>query len=90
MRAKTLEALIGRVFGELGAEIAQRSASRSYARLFPRGVERALISIGEKELVSMIEEDHGAEVACRFCDKKYMFSESGTASTIGVRNKERR
>ena len=23
----------------------------------------------------MIEEDHGAEVTCRFCDKIYQFSE---------------
>lgn len=73
---ETLEALIGRVFGELGAEIAGESEPSYRCDCSRERVERALISIGEKELLSMIEEDHGAEVACRFCDKKYRFSES--------------
>ena len=38
-------------------------------------IERALISTGYDELLSMIEEDHGAEVTCRFCDQVYPFSE---------------
>ena len=38
-------------------------------------IERALISLGEKELLSMMEEDHGAQVTCRFCPQVYEFSE---------------
>jgi len=38
-------------------------------------IEKALISLGETELLSMIEEDHGAEVTCRFCPEVYTFSE---------------
>jgi len=38
-------------------------------------IERALISTGYGELSEMIEEDHGAEVTCRFCDKIYQFTE---------------
>lgn len=38
-------------------------------------IEKALISLGEKELLSMINEDHGAEVTCRFCPEVYTFSE---------------
>ena len=38
-------------------------------------IERALISLGEKELCSMMEEDHGAQVTCRFCPNVYEFSE---------------
>ncbi len=37
-------------------------------------VSRALISMGAKELRSLIEEQHGAEVSCQFCDKVYHFS----------------
>ena len=39
-------------------------------------VERALISLGATELESMIREDGGAEITCRFCDKVYRFTES--------------
>lgn len=38
-------------------------------------IEKALISLGEKELLDMINEDHGAEVTCRFCPKIYKFTE---------------
>ncbi len=36
-------------------------------------LERALISIGEKELREMIEEDGYAELTCQFCGKQYRF-----------------
>ena len=39
-------------------------------------IERALISVGAEELTAMIEEDHGAEVGCQFCNKKYTFDEA--------------
>lgn len=38
-------------------------------------IEKALISLGEKELLAMINEDHKAEVTCRFCPEIYKFSE---------------
>ncbi len=38
-------------------------------------IEKALISLGEKELKAMIEEDHFAEVTCRFCPNVYKFTE---------------
>ena len=39
-------------------------------------IERALISVGAEELTAMIEEDHGVEVGCQFCNKKYSFDEA--------------
>lgn len=36
-------------------------------------LERALISIGQEELKTIIEEDGGAEMVCHFCNKKYYF-----------------
>lgn len=38
-------------------------------------LEQVLLTLGEKDLTDMIEEDHGAEMTCRFCNKKYQFSE---------------
>ncbi len=38
-------------------------------------LEKVLISIGEKELREIIEEDKQAELVCHFCNKKYHFDE---------------
>lgn len=37
-------------------------------------VERALVSIGKKELSALIEEQGQAELTCQFCDNKYVFN----------------
>ncbi len=37
-------------------------------------IERALISLGKKELSEMAQEQEKTEVACHFCNKKYHFS----------------
>lgn len=36
-------------------------------------VERALISLGEKEIVALINENKDAEIHCDFCEKDYIF-----------------
>ena len=40
----------------------------------PAEMERALVSLGRKDLQSLIDEDHGAELGCHFCHSKYFFS----------------
>lgn len=45
-------------------------------------VERALISIGKKELEEMIEEQDKTEVSCHFCNKKYVFEKEDIKSLI--------
>ena len=37
-------------------------------------MEKAIASIGRKELQEMIEEGKPIEVNCHFCDKKYEFT----------------
>lgn len=37
-------------------------------------VERAIISIGKKDISEMIDEGKEIEVSCQFCDRKYSFS----------------
>lgn len=39
-------------------------------------IERALISMGARELRDMILEQHGAEVGCHFCNRKWAFTEA--------------
>ena len=37
-------------------------------------MEKALISMGRKDLQSLIDEDQGAELGCHFCHSQYFFS----------------
>ena len=39
-------------------------------------MEKALISLGRKDLESLICEDHGAELVCHFCRNRYAFTEA--------------
>lgn len=39
-------------------------------------MERALISIGKKELEDLIAEQGAAELTCQFCDNRYLFDKS--------------
>lgn len=36
--------------------------------------ERGLISLGADELTALIQEDHGAELSCHFCNRKFRFT----------------
>jgi molecular chaperone Hsp33 len=45
-------------------------------------IERVLFSMGRRELVSLREEQHGADVTCEFCGKKYSFSEEDLSHLI--------
>jgi len=42
----------------------------------------AIKGLGEAEIVSMIEEDHGAEVECHFCREQYHYSEEDLRALI--------
>ncbi len=45
-------------------------------------VERAVVSLGRQQLQQLIDEDHGTEVCCHFCGKKYVFSEEALRSIL--------
>ena len=54
----------------------------------------ALIAVGIDELNAMIDEDHGAEAVCQFCNNKYHYSEEElielAMKRFAIRNKSRR
>ncbi len=52
-------------------------------------MEKALISLGKKDLRMLAEEDHGAELVCHFCRSKYFFStEDLETLLLNAENKE--
>lgn len=48
-------------------------------------MERALYTIDKEELQDMMEKDHGCEISCQFCSKKYQFSEAELQEIINKR-----
>ena len=38
-------------------------------------MKNALMTVGKEEIQAMIDEDHGCEMTCQFCNSKYTFSE---------------
>ncbi len=38
-------------------------------------MKRALTTLPKEERIAMIEEDHGCEITCNFCNERYQFSE---------------
>ena len=45
-------------------------------------MSNALSTIGVKELEDMINEDHGCEITCQFCNNKYQFSEEDLKNIV--------
>jgi molecular chaperone Hsp33 len=72
---ETLESFLADVFGAFDAQIVSEREPQYRCDCSKQRVERALIATGARELRAMIDEDHGAEVSCRFCDKTYHFKE---------------
>ncbi len=67
------EAILNDLFGTLDVTYTNRF-SPAFSCDCNRGrLERALLSIGEKDLRKIIEEDGKAELTCQFCEKKYRF-----------------
>ena len=55
-------------------EINEEVQPAFYCNCSKERVEKALISIGEKELSSLVEEGKPAELNCHFCNTNYLFS----------------
>ena len=62
------------VLGEFGLEIGGRLPAAFYCNCTKDRVEKALISVGRKDIGEMIEDGKPIEVNCHFCNKNYTFS----------------
>lgn len=67
--------VLDELLGEKGLEITEKVPCKYLCNCSRDRMERNLISLGGKELLEMAEEQHGAELQCHFCSKKYKFSE---------------
>ena len=68
------EQMLGRILEGFEVEITDRSDCSFVCNCSRQRVEKALISIGRRELDDMIKDDKPIEVKCDFCGKKYTFA----------------
>lgn len=69
----TPEQLLELLLGDLGLEINDTIPAQYYCDCSRERVERAIISIGKKDIQEMIDDGKQVEVRCQFCDKFYNF-----------------
>ena len=70
----TPEDILTLILGDMGLEITDRMDTRFYCNCSKERVEKALISIGKKELQNMIDDGEPIEVNCHFCNTHYHYS----------------
>ena len=70
----TPESLLEQVLDGFDIEINDRIPTEFYCNCSKERVEKALISIGRKELNEMIQEGKKVELNCHFCNTNYTFS----------------
>jgi len=69
------EAILHLILGDIGLDITESVPCRYKCNCSRDRMERNLMSLGEKEIFEMASEQHGAELQCHFCSKKYYFTE---------------
>lgn len=70
----TPEMILTHILGDFGLEFMEQLPTRFYCNCDKKRVEKALVSIGKKELEEMIAEGESIEVNCHFCSKNYEFT----------------
>lgn len=73
-KGMTPEDIIDSVLGEFGVEIMDTLPAQFYCNCTKERVDKAIVSVGAKELNEMIQEGKPIEVNCHFCNKNYTFS----------------
>ena len=68
------EELLEELLGEFGLEILERMDTEFSCNCSKERVEKAIISIGHKELNEMVQEGKPIEVKCHFCNEAYEFT----------------
>lgn len=71
---KTPEEMLGLLLKGLDMEIVDTMPVQFYCNCDKKRVEKAIISLGKKEIQEMISDNKSIEVNCHFCNTSYVFS----------------
>lgn len=69
----TPEMILEKLLGDMDLEIMDKLPTRFYCNCTKHRVEKAIVSIGRKDLTELIEADEPIEVNCHFCNTNYKF-----------------
>lgn len=70
----TPEMIIDHVLGEFGVEILDKMPTQWYCNCSKERVEKAIVSIGKKDIQEMINDGKTIETNCHFCNSHYYFT----------------
>lgn len=70
----TPEEMLSQVLEGLDPEITDTMPTRFYCNCSKERIEKAIISIGKKEIQSMIDDGEDIEVKCHFCNTAYNYT----------------
>lgn len=69
----TPETILQYILGDLGLEINEKLPAKFTCNCNKSRIEKALISVGKKDIQEMIDDGKPIEVNCHFCNKNYTF-----------------
>lgn len=70
----TPEMILDKLLGDFGVQITDKVPANFYCNCTKYRVEKAIISIGKKDIQEMIDDEKPIEVNCHFCNTNYEFS----------------
>jgi molecular chaperone Hsp33 len=68
------EQMLNQILDGLDMEVTDTIPAQFYCNCDKKRIEKALISVGKKELQEMIDEGKDIEINCHFCNTNYTFS----------------
>ncbi len=84
MRDYHLEDSVQQLLLHLEPKILEKRMPRYRCDCSRERIERVLVTLGKDELTDMIEKQHGAEVDCHFCNRRYEFTEADLSTILAA------
>lgn len=84
---KTMDDILDYIFGDMDLKILEEIKPEFSCNCSREKVEKALISIGEKDLREIYEEGKSEELKCHFCNKSYVFTTEDIGELLNNSNK---
>lgn len=81
---KTIEDILQYIFDGMDLKLLQESKPGYKCDCSRDKIEKALISIGEKDLREIYNDNKDEEVVCNFCNKKYSFSHKDIGKMLNI------
>ena len=84
MREYHLKDAVQQLLLHLEPEVLQERTPQYRCDCSRERIERMLVTLGKDELADMIEKQHGAQVDCHFCNRRYEFSEDDLKTILAA------